>query len=494
MEQVDVVLDNRYAFITADYSVYEQLRDYWSFTVPGAIFMPKVRDGSWDGKIRLLSRNRLPAGLFRATYTEAAEKCEVVFRIRREPIEVEFLPGQPVTDPKYAFQFECVEKMCTATPLGGGIILAATSAGKTKICVDYAERAHDLRILFVVDQLNLLYQAQKEFADRMKCKIGIVGDSEFDPSRVTIATVQTLNAHCRKAAFKSWLQSLDVVIVDELHEQMAKRNFNVLHTIEPLATFGLTATLELGKKEIRYKAFAFAGPIIFQYSVAEGMKSGVLNQGAVLQLVFDEVDWKSEDHWEEYDIQVIENNVKHEAARMITEHLVSKGRHVVQMVARLNHLDTLREKMLPLKYATMWGGAKKERRERAVDRFEAGKIPLLIANQVMKKGVSINIIDVIIDMAERKSPNDAVQKFGRGVRRSDTGTPLFYVDFATRNHDVVRSNGRVRKDELSRAAKARVRAFKAIHVPVRRIAIHSAEDALHAVKVMLKMFSVPEKL
>jgi superfamily II DNA or RNA helicase len=488
-ESVQVTLDHRSAYITASAEMNEELRDFWSFSVPGAYFSDKVRDGIWDGRIRLYSRGRLPAGLFRATYADAAEHLNIQFDIQEDYPDVEFLPALPITDYKYAYQHECVDRMCDAVRRGGGIILAATSAGKTKISSDLMYRMPQQQFLFVVDQLNLLYQAQEEFASRLKCRIGVVGDSQFDPARVTVATIQTLSSHQRKSAFRKWFDNLDVIFVDELHEQMARRNFKLLHTIEPMAVFGLTATLELNKKPIRYNAFSFAGPVIFEFTVEEGMRTGVLNKGAVLQLVFDEVDWNADDHREEYNVQVLENNVKHEAARRISVYLIKHNRHVVQLVSRIAHLQTMTEKMGDIRHATLWGGTKKNRRERAVARFEAGKIPLLIANQVMKKGVSVNIIDAIIDLAEQKSRNDAVQKFGRGLRLSETGTPLLYIDFSTRSHDVVRGRD-LRTDECSRAGKARAREFKKRNIPVRRIAVHSADDALLAVKKILRMFEV----
>ena len=485
MTPVEVELDNRYAYVASNCELYSELRAFWSYSVPGAMFMPKVKEGLWDGRIRFLSRGRLPSGLFRATYEEAAEKLGVTFRISRHLIDEQFLPAPKITDPKYLFQRDCVDAMCKAATEGGGLIICATASGKTAMAGQLMYRMHERTFLFVVDQLNLLYQAQKDLEEYLQCRVGVVGDSKYDPARVTVATIQTLALHARKKPFAAWMRSIDVLIIDEIHEQLAKREFKVLDICEPLASFGLTATLGLSKKEIRYRAFALTGPVIFRYSVEQGTSDEVLNRGSVLQLVFEPVDYKTADRFDEYDVQVVENDVKHEAARLITEYLIDRDRYVVQLVERIAHLETLAGKMLDTKHAIMFGRVKKEDREEAIDDFENGNIHLLIANKVMKKGISIKRMDAIIDMAEMKSSEDAVQKFGRGLRLHDEKQDLFYVEFSTMAHKVKRG-WKVKTDELSRAGKSRARAFRKESIPIRRVKVRSAAEALKAVKLMLK--------
>lgn len=482
MKRVKVELDHRWAYIDTDLDTYKELQDFWSFSVPGAHFMAKVQDNLWDGKVRFLSRRKLRAGLFRATYVEAAEKVGVMFDITQHSIDEEFASALPVTDPKYIHQTECVSAMCKNVSNGGGIILAATSAGKTRIAAMFMHRMPDRKFLFIVDQKNLLYQAQKELAGALKTTVGVVGDSKFEPARLTVATIQTLKRHVDKQVFGAWLNSIDVVIVDEIHEQLSKGNLPILDSIAPMAVFGLTATLELGKKPVRYRAYALAGPVIFTFSIKEGMARGVLQRGTVLQLVFDKVDEEASSSAEEYDLQVIGNKFKREAAYWIGKLLIEKfGRHVVMLVDRLEHLRNIGLRMTEFEYATMFGGVKKTQREESIEAFEDGSVQLMIANQVMKKGVSINIIDAIVDLAERKSRDDAIQKFGRGVRQHENQVPLLYIDFATaRAADPANDF-----DNLSRAAKSRARAFRREELMFKKVQVHTIKEALLAVNKVL---------
>ena len=48
--------DDVYLKVDTDPSTSQELSDYLTFTVPGAQFMPQVRNRFWDGKIRLYNQ------------------------------------------------------------------------------------------------------------------------------------------------------------------------------------------------------------------------------------------------------------------------------------------------------------------------------------------------------------------------------------------------------------------------------------------------------
>jgi hypothetical protein len=48
--------DDVYLKVDTDPSTSQELSDYLTFTVPGAQFMPQVRNRFWDGKIRLFNQ------------------------------------------------------------------------------------------------------------------------------------------------------------------------------------------------------------------------------------------------------------------------------------------------------------------------------------------------------------------------------------------------------------------------------------------------------
>ena len=129
MDSIGVTITNRWAtFHRMDAEVYDKLRDFWSFSPKGLWFMPqykptKILRGQrevtakvlarleqrrprnekrirqckaaiaeaneklttmWDGKIRLLARYKISAGLFRATWKDAEAACGVKFYGKKE--------------------------------------------------------------------------------------------------------------------------------------------------------------------------------------------------------------------------------------------------------------------------------------------------------------------------------------------------------------------------------------------------------------------------
>ena len=67
METISVrKLDHSNLHVNCEYGVAAELKEFFSFYVPGYRFMPAFKRRVWDGKIRLYDVNtgELPAGLF----------------------------------------------------------------------------------------------------------------------------------------------------------------------------------------------------------------------------------------------------------------------------------------------------------------------------------------------------------------------------------------------------------------------------------------------
>lgn len=490
-----IVLENRWAYVErASDKELAILRDFYSYFFPAARYARRYKqylwskwhaekEGSknpvlkgWDGMVCLFKDGRIPAGLFRATRKEL-EKLATV-RVRKVLPDVTFQFQLEATEPegKYRFQYECVQAMFSATPHGGGIVLSATGSGKTKMAADYF-RGVTHTCLFVVDTIGLLHQSAKEIAEWLGEPVGVVGEGDYCVERVTVATSQTLHAHMRDAKFRRWYERIGIVIVDELHEQMGMRNFAVLEKIEPIAVFGLTATLQLGRKPVRFKAWSFAGPIIYAFPIAKATKKKVVTKGSVIQLLFpydDNFGFSKgrEGYLEEYKMEVLEHWEKLRACRRIAKILLAAGRYVLVLADRIDHVDCLANE-LPKPNRCIRGAVKTAVRNKARRDFERGKVRLLIASKVFKKGISIKRVDAMIDAAEGGSKNDALQKFGRSVRLHKDKTHVVYVDIGT-------DGGR-----FGKRAFRRRKAFRQAEIPLKMVKVRTASDAVQAVKKFL---------
>ena len=338
-----------------------KLKEHLSYSVPGARFSPMYRAGAWDGKISMLKRKQVSIGLLRALKEDlhkAGWKVKLDTWKNRPNVE-ETKKGIISKDSKYAYQNDCVSAMRKSIKWGGGLILSATGSGKTAMAAMLASWIKS-PILFVVDQLNLLYQGKKEIEDwlskheKKSVKVGVVGNSEFKPQRVTCATIQTLFAHKDDRKFIAWFKTVEVVIIDEIHVQMSRRNFHVMDKIKPKAIFGLTATLQLRRKPIRLRAYSICGPVVYEFPIAKGVEAGVLTKSCTIQvrIYCDEILQGVQPYYHydsknraatDYKWNVVRNDPVNKAIVAIVEEALKRDKYVIALVERRRHLSILKK-------------------------------------------------------------------------------------------------------------------------------------------------------
>lgn len=283
MKKIRALVTNRVAYLSPK-APRKRLMPFFSFSHPQFQYMRgRGRYHGWDGRINFMNaNNELPAGLFWATKGEVAHETGIRFKVKTRTKGVVLRKG---LSSDRAYQNDCVDRMLASIRHGGGLVLNATGTGKTRIAGIFASRV-DAELCFIVDQLDLLEQARSEIQDLLGEQVGYVGNSVYSPKRVTIATVQTIHRHIRDKKFRKWFKNIELLIIDEIHVQMAKRNFKTVQKIKPLAVFGLTATLELRKKPVRVQAWSICGPVLYEYPLEQGMKDDVLSKGVIVRVLY----------------------------------------------------------------------------------------------------------------------------------------------------------------------------------------------------------------
>ena len=465
----------------------EEIGEVLSFYPPGSAFMPQVKQGIWDGKIRMLNKHthQVPIGLLRAPEIRS-KLSEEGFDIRLKKWTnrptYKRKPGFTEKHEKYQYQNECVDAMLKAIPFGGGIVLSATGSGKTKMAAQFKSWVAS-PCLFIVDQIDLLYQSAKEIEEWLHEPVGIVGNSKFQPSDgLTVATIQTLHKHRENKLFRQWLKSIQIVIIDELHAQMARRNFTVVDLIEAQAVFGLTATLQLKKKPVRMKAFAIAGPVIFEFSVEDGMDQEVLSKGIALEVQVEDnkpeplqmqlfagmtAKVRMRAKSDQYDKVVVRNADTNAAVANILACALQRGYYCVVLVERIAHIMEIDKLMRERHWRPVlcYGAVGTDERKKLRKDFEKGNEELIIANQVFKKGINLKRVDLIIDAAQRGNKNDILQKFGRGVRLHSEKRGLIFMHMTS-------------IPTMEKYGKQRSSAFRSAKIPVIKTRMKTAVEIL----------------
>lgn len=428
-ETVDVVMRNRRT--TLEWPFPDDIKDYFKFEVQGRKHMPLYKAGHWDGTITMMRGSDVPTGLFRSLRREIEDDLDIRFRItdrrhmiRMGKLDLRLPRGLTARD----FQGDCVENMRSVSNMGG-IVLGATGAGKTLTVGLYA-RSIKGRLVFVVDELTLLYQAQEELEKILGQRVGVIGEGNWAPRRVTVCTIQTLDRHKKRSDFEMWCRTIDVVVIDELHLMINKRQQKVVEAMAPPVVFGLTATLDLHRSDVRYQALSLCGPVCFRYGYTQGRDEGHLAPGVVVGAnLFRSFERNEVKNYNKlYKTAVEESDNRNNFIEDVAREGIRRGRYVVILVRRVAHVGILSHRLRKIPHMTVTGAREVSERIAATKAFERGKIRLIIANDVFKKGINIKRIDLIIEGASGSDDKDAMQKFGRGARLADQKDGLIYVD------------------------------------------------------------------
>lgn len=456
---IQIHLTNRWAYFDSFYP--DEINKVFGYRDPNSFWSPAYRSGAWDGITKLIKHRRIQIGAF-LQFKEEAEQKGHSFDIDDQRKRPKFIKLGKQSDRVY--QVECMSALVKHSNCGG-TVLCATGTGKTFIAGMYF-KILDGAGCFVVDELTLLQQAKDDIEKVLGEKVGEIGDQKFQPCRITIATVQTLHKHRKDKRFVPWMKSLQVMFIDEVHQQINRRNLETVASIQPKAVFGLTATLQLKQRKIIAKITSLTGPIIYRYPLKKGVEEKYLTPGVAIGVDIirpvhrDAYIGKSVDYQSLYETHIVRSRRRNDLIEGLVREGVRRGKFIIVLVERVAHVNKLFRRLEDLKIKKIFGKVDVWDRVAAKKKFEKGSVQVIIANKVFKKGISINRVDVIIDGACMSSKNDSVQKYGRGVRLCSDKLGLLYFDIGEK------PEGQSPAHSLSRATGKRRRALKAEGIAV----------------------------
>jgi superfamily II DNA or RNA helicase len=445
-------LSNRWATFLCSADEQTDVKKLYSYEVPGAQFSASYADGGWNGRHNCMARGRVASGLFLENLNALKEKYSLKVDDRR--VMPKFRDADIKSD--RPFQVDCVRAMVAASQVGG-IVLMATGDGKTFTAAMYFKLLVGSAV-FVCDELTLLEQSRLGFESLLGEKIGVVGGGKFDPRRITVATVQTLARARKRKEFRKWFERVSVIVIDEVHVAINRRNIDVITSIKPLAVFGLTATLETAKDHVRMPVAALCGPVIFEHTIQAGTQEGHLTRGVACMVSYhDSLPGPVPGYWTKvrvpkqglidvfvkpwsreaaYRYRVALSRPRNDIIEALAREGLRRGHNVCVLVNAVDHLRVLSRRLRDVKHRALCGdesisGSPAERIQALKD-MDAGKLRLIIASRVFGKGVNVKSLDVIIDATAMPGRNGAMQRYGRGVRSVEGKERLLYIDVSDR--------------------------------------------------------------
>jgi len=286
-------IDEVFMKVHCDKGLARDLFDFFSFTVPGAKFMPSYKNKFWDGKVRLFSikTNKIYIGLLPYVDEFCRERgydFEGVNdilgdkqRITDEDVDYfingdDLVPGLGLPFQPRDYQIDAFK---TTVQYGRQLLLSPTASGKSLIIYMLCRwfegemSLPNCKTIIIVPTTSLVEQMAKDFKeygyDEDICKI-YSGQPVF-PANITISTWQSFSK-----APKEVLQGFDVVIGDEAHLFKAQTLKGILEKMKNTAIrIGTTGTLD-GTEVHRLQLEGLFGPVKKVITSKELMDDGTI--------------------------------------------------------------------------------------------------------------------------------------------------------------------------------------------------------------------------
>jgi superfamily II DNA or RNA helicase len=434
--------DETYNKLKCDPGIAYELNDHFTFDVPGAKFMPSVRNKFWDGKIRLFNAmtGHLYAGLNRYVEEFANTRgYQVEYKYDTSLEEFSLKEAYDFIDTleiptKFERRDYQIEAFVHAIRHKRALMLSPTASGKSFI-IYLITRYYNARTLIIVPTTSLVSQLTSDFADygfqsdRYVHRIYAGQDKQTDKP-ITISTWQSIYK-----LPKEYFQQFDVVIGDEAHLFKAKSLTSILTKLSDCQyRFGFTGTLD-GSQTHRLVLEGLFGPVRRVVSTAELIEQKHLASFMIKAIILkysDEIkqQLRNADYQAEMDF-LVRNEARNRFIKNLALSLEGNTLLLFQYVEKHGKVlyEMLKDEDRPTFF--VYGGVDGDEREKIRHIVEKEQRAIIVASYgTFSTGVNIRNLHNIIFASPSKSKIRNLQSIGRGLRKSDSKDSAVLFDIA----------------------------------------------------------------
>lgn len=448
---VKIIIGNIYSRIIGvlPENVNKELDDVLSYDIQNSRFIPSVKNGHWDGVVRLYNKSSgqsFYTGLM-ALVRDILSKNNIKFELvdkRERPEqnykELTFHPPEGYQERDY--QALTIDRSLKFTR---GILEVATGGGKTMIVTKLISEIKTYPFIFYVLTKDLMEQAHEVMSTALKVPIGMIGDGKVDIQKISVCTIQTaimaLNPDKKKLKISdycfddddSWdekgidseenaekirlfIRQAKGIFLDECHHAAAKTAKAVLiASPDAYWRFGGSATpkRESGDDIMLQALF---GAKIVSINASYLIKKGYLVKPYVyIEPVKCHTSYHS--YAKIYKECVVDNDSYNKHVAETTNHLVSRKMSVLVLVRQISHGKIL-QKLIPNSEFLTGKVASKDRTD-VIQKLKDREIPVMIATSLADEGLDIPSLDAVIVAGLGKSSTRLFQRIGRTLRKNN---------------------------------------------------------------------------
>lgn len=443
------------------------------FKVDGSLFSKKFQNGVWDGYIRFYKRVR------QEFYTGHLSRLRNILLEYSIPFQIIDCRTKPELGQSYNFTLslrpyqEDIFKVMLKS--GRGIIKSATGSGKSVSIGKFIAEVN-VPTLIVVPRKSLLYQLQNDLSSWLGIPIGILGDGECDPRRITVATIQSITSafpskkkgskegsiktpeqERRYEIIRQVVKNIECLIIDECQHMVSTS----LQFLESNATsayyrFGFSAT-PFFSDELQLSVEKYTGKVIIDISASKLIKEGFLAKPTILLSTYrhsgtpiDPQTGKPFTKFQDiYDKAIVYNDSRNNQIVKYAIEQASKNKSTLIAVSRKDHGTVLLEKLSPIlgnKVKYVNGDDDSEELTITLKELNTKTKLVVIATIVFSEGVNCPGLDTLIIAKAQESRVDTLQLVGRVLRKTKDKTNVLVIDIQDKNCKYLtsHSNSRVK--------------------------------------------------
>ena len=322
------------------------------------------------------------------------------------------------------------------------LLVLATGLGKTVVggeIIGRHLRQHPSDdVLVVAHQKELVNQLERALWRHLPKRVPtqvLTGDDQ--PKSLAGLTCATVNS-ALTAVLNGWRPAL--VMVDETHHVGEDGQFDqLLWALTDSLQFGVTATPWRGDAyDIEHRF----GRASYKLGIEEGMKRGYLTT-VDYRLFVDNIDWDAVRNASEHSYSIKDLNSRlflPQRDDAIIDALkdawnTTRSPRGIVFCQTIEHCERMQSQ---LRTVPGWQEAaalhndlpKREQQQRLLD-FRAGRIPILVAVDILNEGVDVPDVNVLVFARVTHSRRIFVQQLGRGLRLREGKEKVIALDFVS---------------------------------------------------------------
>lgn len=451
------MINHSYMAISSNPAQEQELRDYFSFFVPGYRYMPAFKRKVWDGKIKLYNMvtKQMNVGLYHHLRKFCADRFYPLQIIENEEYGIPSFKDDidHLTLVKYInnlgtpfeprdYQYKAISHSIESLRC---LLLSPTGSGKSFIIYNVLRYCHDVtegKVLVIVPTTSLVEQMYKDFEDygydvENECHRIYSGKEKVTDKRVIISTWQSIYKFP-----KEWFEQFETVFGDEVHLFKAKSLATMMDKcVNAKYRIGTTGTLD-GTETNKLVLEGLFGPVFkvtTTVKLQEDKTLSDLNISVLLLRYHNDICVKMNGKTYQEEVDYIVNHKGRN--KFITKLALDQtGNTLVMFQFVEKHGKVLfdmisKEAKQGRKVFYVSGEVDASDREKIRGIVEKEKDAIIVASLgTFSTGINIRNLHNIVFATPSKSQVKVLQSIGRGLRKSDDGSTTKLFDIADDFH------------------------------------------------------------